>query len=974
MSAVQYTPRDVGAVIQDIVAQGHNPASTVRIMYEHLSEISNGTYGDGLQHASHPFGVLLESCAAMTASGIMKSIINGKASNLTLAATNKDLYRFMNDQDVMGIMAKPSLGVFQVLINHDQLLIEMVDDPIEDYRQVTIPAGTQVGIAGYSFLIEKDVHIRLYPNGILEVSTTAHRSTLVEAPFISDIVTSYIVRDTTGVNWLTFDLPLRNLQINTSHHDANRSELFDIMVDYNNFYHHAKVYYELADGSWVELPVFYHHDATVQETPCVVVEILENQVRFMIPPIYTYDGLVNGRIQVDIYETAGDVRLHLADYNRSSFTYEIESTLETVATLYTNPFKHITLQFLSIDTTEQGRDALGFNAIKKLLVNNATGPNKTPLTHKQVEAYLNNRKYGLLSDADSLTIRSFFAARSIPDVLYNEYLRTPANISLETIDVDLEELSGQEQFYAHDHRLTIPPEVLYEFVNGQTKIISKEDRDALLGLTKQDLIIQTSARQFMYSPFYYVVDTTTDTTELRPYRLDDPLSFRINHVTHNTTTNLTVFTLQHTLTKVATGYKLTLNTIGDGEYGNLALSDVHCHLRFKTAHGYYLYLAGTAVGADDNGQKVFEVLIDTDYDIDNQHRLYITNGINAGIVRENASMGLIQEVEIYYTTTVAAPTYVKSLEDDDISRLMVPDDSIVITKETLQLKLGVFLEHLWRRVKGFPVLYEVLRHKTSKYHHYKSNIYDVSPTTGAIFEFLPGCGGIDYKLIARKGQVIRDAQGRAIFEHRVGDVVLDSQGKPALISVNKYKYYMALTMVEGVFYFATQDSALQHKTDVSDYITEWVDEMKTVQKSLLANHKVYYHPGSTIKSIPVHIEDGKSMYVNGQQSLTVTVHVRQDVYTNDGAKDELSRRTVEIIKVWIGQPTLAISDLIESLRDAYGKTVVNVEVSGLGGDANLRVLTVANSTDRLSLRKKLFSKSDKLIVTEDITTKFSLVR
>ncbi len=974
MSNLQYIPKDVGSLISTMVQNGHNPAATVRVMYDHLQEITNGQYGEGLTKASHPFGFILEGCAAMVASGILKSINNTKYNNLTLAADVQDLYRFMNDEDAIGIHAKPSVAEFTVLVNHDQLILEIPQDPIEDYKQMTIPMGTQVTINDVIFLFEYDIFIRLYPNGILEVLTSKHRSTLEHAPFVSDIIKSYVVRDTDNVNWLQFNIPLRNLAIVTSHHDAQRSEVFDINVEYNNDYHNAKVYYEDDNGDWIDLPVYYHEEAIDPTTPCIIAKIYESTIGFYIPPIYTSSGIINGRIRVDIYETQGDIRLHLTDFSRTGYSYELITILDTVDTHYTNPLTNVTLHMFSVDITKYGRSQKTFDELKNTLIHNSTGPNKLPIHHKQVEIMLNDRRYDMIVDTDTITRRVFFATRKIPDVIYNKYLRTPGNISLETIIVNLEYLVEDEQFYIHDKRITIPPDILYEHVNGQTIIIPKQERLELLALPKDTLVQTVSDRTFMFSPFYYIVDMTRDTFYLRPYRLDKPKSYQINHVVHNTTTDLTVFTNQHVLEKTSNGYKLTLYTIGDDPYKALPLSVCGCQLRLKTPSGTIAYLSATGVGVDADDNKVFEVLINTTYDIDSKHLLYLTNALNAGIARDSIGINLDNEVEIYYTTTTASPTYIKSLEDDDISRLIVPQNSIVIMKETLQLHFGLFLKHLWRKIKGFPLISEPLLHKTDRLYYYRENIYDRVPSTASIFEFKDSCGGVDYKLIACKGQAIRDMDGRVIYEYRKGDIVRDSLGRPQMYVVNKYVRHLAITMIEGEFYFASQDSAMNHKEDIIEYITEWTEEMKEVQESLLANHTIYYHPSSTIKSLKVYTEDDVSLPISGQQSLEFTLHVRQDVYNDEGIRAELSRRTVEITSKWVVGVVLAISDLIELLKRAYGKAVINVEVKGLGGNKNLRVLTIDSKSDRLSLKKKLFVKSDKLIVTEDVTIKFSLVR
>lgn len=969
----QYTENDVGKLIAEIAETGHNPAASTRIIYRHLSEISNHRGGPRLVDTSNPFGVLLEASATMAAGSILSSLQNTRYATLALSSNKDELYRHVNDEDMVNVLASPTEATFTCMINYDQLLLELPDDLANNWKQVVIPSGSQITVENLTYLIEYDIHIRLYPNGVLEVSRHYASHTFLSAPFTSDIIISQIVKDTEGANWLIFDIPLRQMNIVTTWLDVQRSDVFEQYLEYSNNVAYVRVYLE-DNGVFNEVPVFYHEEAINPEEPSVVVKILESTVRVAIPTVYTRDGRINGRVRIDIYETLGLLEVALHEYARASFGYELISTLEQVSTHYTNPFKNITLHFYSISQVQGGKNSLSFEELKSLIVSNSTGPNINPISFNQLYSKLYTMGYTLLYDTDIITRRTFFATRQLPPVLYDQFLRTPANISVETVIVDLVNLRELEGIKSNDIRITLAPEILYENVNGTIVILTVQQRNDLLALPRDLLVREVFNRQFMYTPFYYIIDSTLGTTTLRPYDLSEPLTEHLSHVYHNVTTDMMVHTQSAEIIKSSTGYTLRLYTKGDGTYNALPTTACFCQMRCLSRSGVYVHFQGVVVGLDGDGNKVFDIEMTSDFDIDSEHWLYLTNAYVGGLVRPAVGVQLTHSVDIYYTTTSISPTYVLSPEDEEISRLITPPDSVLIMKETLRITFGEFLDHLWRAVTSFPAVYEPMRHSSARPMYHRENLYTHYPQTGSIFNFGEDCDDISFEILAEKGQPVYDAEGRIVYEYLPGDLVKDSNGAPVMVQVNRYKRHLALTMVEGVFYFATQQTTSVYRQDIKRYIRSWCDDMKAIQRVVQENTKIYFHAGSTLRSLVVHTDKNEQVALPAQQSLTVNLHLRDRVFENEAVVDELRRRTVEIISTWITSNTLSTSHLTDLLTDAYGDAVLNVAVSGLGGNSNYPLVQVNQNTERLSLKKVLVLRSDKLYVTEDIRINFNTIK
>ena len=68
---------------------------------------------------------------------------------------------------------------------------------------------------------------------------------------------------------------------------------------------------------------------------------------------------------------------------------------------------------------------------------------------------------------------------------------------------------------------------------------------------------------------------------------------------------------------------------------------------------------------------------------------------------------------------------------------------------------------------------------------------------------------------------------------------------------------------------------------------------------------------------------------------------------------------------------VSMSALIEALVTSYASDVIDVRVTGLGGELNLQALTVTDEARRLALGKRLSVQADnKIIVEEDVYVEF----
>lgn len=973
MQILNYKVKPIQTLITDIQNKKYDPAQQARLILDYMDAITEGDIK--VIDPTNPFTTLLSAAATLSATAMLENNRVTRRTYPTLARNFEELYCHMADPDYKDLFAIPSTAEFIVMVQYESLINHLIKVPNKHYSQVIMPRGTTIKVGTYLFLLENSVAIRQYNNGIIEV--TYEETELLDKasrPVANNILKTYLQKEPSGVRWIQFRLPLRQLSLVTNYIPISSSENFIKYLDRDSEFYDIKIYVESNTGT-KELITTYTEQIYDPLKPTVVVSVLEDSVKLFIPPVYIQSGQLDGQLRVDIYETKGNVIDSLETYSPLEYSYQSSTILVSDTLLpYIHPLAEVNIHFYSKDVMSGGKSALTFAQAKEMVIEHTVGPTITPVTNVELRTRLGRMGYILILNTDIVTNRIYLATRRLPTPI-DRVIYTPATLSMEKIHINTKELNILNNVYNNGFgRYVLNPDIIYKHDNGKTTIVPSSVLRDIKSKHPAILANYVNNNDLMYSPFHYILDETEEIFSSRPYLMTNPSLENLNFVGQNTSLGMTINTQNYLIDYKPEGYQFTFITLSGDPYKELTDSQANLQIRIPDAEtGVYSYYKAELVGYTEDGERIFTVLIPTKFDITNKHLLVINQARTIGnSLLDQSLVNLVESIELFYCTNRYDGFYVRSDYDNQINHNLTNEQDVVITKEKLQVTFGYYLKHLWTRARSTPVSYKPKLHTTDKLKRRTTWEFERDPSTGAIFSFTENCGDVKFNMISRKGALIYN-NGLPSYEYRKGDIVKDKNGNPIMENINEAERTIDILTVEGCYYFTNSIDSVDYRKDIDLYLKTWLlKDMPEVANILLEKTEIYFHPRHTLHSVPVYLDSGKTAYISSTQQFKVTLHVPDRVFKNEIIKDDLTKLTTLTFSNWIEENrSLSISKLTELLVNTYGDSVANVTVSGLGGAHNYPYVSLADLHDQLALRKKMVVRNDNtLLITEDIDINF----
>lgn len=958
-------PTDITTLRENIHRFAQYPALLQRTVLEHLSEITE--HGVQIVDATNPVAFTIEAAAVLASEAISTDMVLNRKQYPFAAQTEDDLYLHMCDVDYIGRFALPSRARIDFLLELDEVTERMVWDANLGVRKLIIPRNTQVSVGGIYFTFEYPIIIQQYTHGGIQVMYDGE--ILSPLQDIRSNIIDWQIMDMREMQWLAFSVTL--LQTQAQSHIVNVTPAAPVKANfaYEDYFYHCRVFYKNNSDAWVEMDTTHTPELYDIRKPTAVLKVTEGNLNVFVPQFYTNTGMVDRAIRVDIYTTRGDLQMNLNGYGPEEYQTEFiafdkaRDDGEFSAPLRAfNNFKTY-----SQDRTTGGRAPLSFAELRERVITNSTGPKNIPISNVQIAKVLEDEGFRNVRNVDLVTNRSYLASRALP-APSNAKLITAASASIETLFATVKGMMVSAAVIDNATSVTLTPDVIYESRNGQLQIVPTYQINSLMAMPPEQRAVEINRHHYLYTPFHYVIDMDDNELDLRAYYLDNPQVASKTYIESNPTTLLEVGIETYDIKRSPRGYTLQIITKSSDAFKALRNDEIAVQILYRpTGERDYAYLNGRFIGVSPSNERIYEFPLNTNFDLNNNHDLILTNFKMYDDENRKIPVRLLQDFQVIFMTRSDMPnTYVRNRMDDRLGHWLLPNNVKAIVAENIRIEFGKVLKSLWKQSRTVASTEDYERYVADIPRTYTEDVYDNVRVEN---------DEVVYDIIHRKGDLVKDAKGNTVMKHRKGELVLGNNGKPIVKNKRELVRQLDLMLIEAPYYFATDSIAAQYRQEIVDTFLDWmIDGLDTINERTLEQTVVYFYPQATLGQVNIMYNNSIRTKIDAPQSLVVDLVVNRNTYNNLDLRKSISTTTIQVVSELLTNATISNSMILSSLVEIYGNDVLGVKLVGLGSDTEITAMTVLDDTKRCCLKKRLYVQPDNsMIVEEDISINFVLM-
>lgn len=947
----------------------HDSQAIQRLAVGHVESILNGSVT--VTDPTNPFTTLLGVSAANASAAVLANATGLRKRYPALANTPQELYHHMSDKDYEGRFASP----------HTQKVLCLVALSEIKSRMVTQSDGSKLAVIQRfsSVVVENTTFTLLYP---VEVREALHGDMNVQydlsvahplQPMASSVIywTTRESTRNTDTKFLQLELDMVQVRASTYQYDLNPSTGIDKTVTLVDPYCTAQVWYKSqAMSKWQEIRTTHSDMVYDVNTPTAVLTVAGNQFSVRVPMVYFTSGMVSGRLRVVVYTTKGPVFINADGKTLEHFQSNWAGDNSEVVTTEMAAWHAVQSKFMMFQGIAQGGTSeLTFEQLRERVIAGAVGPQLTPITPAQRQLALESDGYTLRQYVDSTTTRQILASKALP-ASRDTTLITPGSATISTVLATTAALKASPWVADNGDRVTITPDALWQIRSGVVRMVSGQEMMDLMASDAESRMSLINAGGFLYSPYYYVVDATTDLLSVRPYHLDDPRAIVDKYLGENDTTGMQIEINELALINTGNGWQLRVSTLSNAAWKAQDISYRHAQLSFDPPGvGASAAVNGEVVVGDD-GEDIFVFHMPSGYDIDANHKVSHLGFHAITAEAREVFSALNQTFRLVFATSSPLPSSAQGHSlDNTLVMAMLPNRIAAVGAQQVRLTFGTYLEHLWAACRTMAPGQPWQTYTTDIPAVYDKDVYEINPATGLEVWF-DSNGDAFFKKLAEAGDTIVE-NGEVVYAHRRGDVIF-SGGEPVAITADALQRQFDMLFLEGCYYFATDASTTQYTREMISVLTNYiVVDLPKFAGRVLEKTSIFFYPKVTLGSIAALIDAGVVAQIQADQSLTIRLGVHKRVFDNDPLRKQLEAKTIQTIQTFFTREALSISELTSELRRVYSGDVLSVYVTGLGGNNNANAITLLNANERCSLKKRVhILDSGEFTVREDVTIDF----
>lgn len=949
-----------------------DPAGQQRRFLDLVEARSNGEVS--FVDPGNPFMLLLEAALSTSSNALTFMEVLTRKRYVSLAQTREDIYLHMSDRDYLGIFAMPPVAPIGIMVSMEEVRAYAVEVTSGGMRKLVLPKNSNFTVDGHTFTLEYPIEFRIMPHGGLSVVYGNPINGALHE--VSSNMLTWDTVDLEGTQMIRVFTQMHQMKITSEVFQTNAAQVFNTRIGFTDQFHHARAYVrQTVNGvvSWKNVVTTHTDQVFDPNVPTVLLKVYDGVLDVHVPLVYRSAGTIDGELRLDIYSTKAINDKILAEYDPGAWTIVWEDLDDEESGRYTAPFSLLsTYTVYSDGYTSGARAALTLDELRDRVSEHNAGEIVQPITSINHQRVMSDKGYSSVTDVDAITKRILNATRAMP-VPLDRYTVTPISAATETMVVRLADLNGIEGSSHNGDRVTLHPSVLYKNDNGGVTIVDRMEKEELFLLKPEATARAISAANYRFSPFHNVLDASSGSFAMRTYYLDSPEVTARQFVDENPSTQLELQAAKTiTINRTEEGYQIHLITNSGKSYQDLEDDQVHVQLAYTPpGETSRAFLNGNIITKSD-GERVWEFNLITNYDIDSEHSLTLTNFSMFSDGMLPHAIGLKPTFEIIYLVSNYTVTNMAESTIDTVkNKTMLPFTSIGVLQERLTVTLGDPLEYLWTgsRTIPTPADYEIYADDIPLF--YESPVFERDASGELIIR--SENGSLQATVLHNTGDPVLDGSGVQVYKHRAGDLVLNESGEKVLKTARQLARQVDLTLFDGRYYFANDASTVNYKRQLCNSMRVWSnDEMGTANQQALEKTKLYFRPLTTTGQMEVIVGEGADVAIDAEQSLKVIVLMTETGWKNEDLKRNIRISIISIIATAFSKESIATKDIVSSISEQTGGDVLGIDFYGLGGFRNYPLMTMKDGNGRPSIRKKLVAKADNTFtVEEDIEIIFS---
>lgn len=943
----------MGLTIDDFTGLETNPNAVV---YKALHYLEQNGYE--VSNADNAFTFLLEYCATLTQSSVIKFKEELRKTFPALASKMSDLYPHLNEDNIPYLFAKP--GTVEFVGNVHVMSMKQNAKHIDNYRETVLPVNTVFSYNDINFLTTNDYRIRVFDQTEKVEVVSIPNSSLLSDNTTTILDNVYVTSDGMGNPVLKFPVKCKQVTKTVTTKSILKYESTVIKHTLTDKFYCAEVFIvDNTSKQEVKLNMSYLEDYLDTSNSTVFVKLLENEVVFTLPNIFTKYNNLKGSLKVVVYETKGASFLPMYNIEPA----DIATNFGTENNLNNDTIRNGSVTFFLECVRDTifigGSDPLTFDQIKQKLITNSF--KKTlPVTDFDVLGLGNDDGFILSKVEDTLSGRAYIASKtldgmksgvmkSIPDVFNNlskVVLAEYANNFPENISTDL------QTFF-------IPSGTLFKEVSGYVKPVLKDERIEIEGMDYTSKIRYLKENKIFFTPFYYVVNTKKDYSETSIYHLDVPiiksnlLKALNNNIPNGVSANITAYALK----KQTNGYRLYISVVGNSTFDEINFDNVNIQVTMFNKDGIPIYFKMDRNKVDNNNPYFF-LDIETDFKISGE-QIEILNG--------DSTLG---SKLVDFETSIILHCYITDPARFEETRYLVDEiqeenpNTVVIFKSEMSIKLGEELTYLWNRMYNTYTERKYLKYETDKPKRYQEDVYETDVNGNLVYVLNPNGQELTANKLHSKGDIMQDDAGEPIYEYKAGDVVLQN-GEPVVDQMSGVMRNIEMLMLEYEYKVGDDPTSKRILESAIDYIYGLiVTRLPDMNSKLLEKTSIFYRGNKRTLPISANV-DGSETRIPFNISPKIRMFVTKETNLDETILETYRKTIGGLLNKYISNnDTIYMKDVV----DMIFTTIANDSIKGISiylfNDEEVNNIVFTGGSDRPIISKKLVYNVSKLYEVE----------